>query len=386
MKLKAPRIYPVILLVLTGLTVSFYAGRTAYAYHPFGSKMLEVAMTGNVGGFFDDNITYAKSSKKSDWVTDLVAGLRATYTGKKHYLDLIANDREQLYSRYSEFTNNSQDVRLDYRYDRTKYDRIGLKSSFRHYYSPEEFSDAFGRTNGQYAYTTSETDMTYTRDVSQRLSLTATAGMGINILDKKAGDNSSEIRAGASGVYSLSTKWSLLGAYDFSARKFKNGPSSTMHTITGGTRFYFTDRLFWEGVGGLQIADNFSHQIKLAPYIQTSLNGQIDKKTTGKILFSEYSEATSYSQNMFNQWRASADLTRVLWKRLSAFVIAFYGRGEYKTINQKNDLLGANGGLTYDFNEHFKAVAGYSFSMNSSNVNSNEYTKNVATAKIVFTF
>ena len=386
MKLKAPRGYLVILTVLTGLVVPLCTVRNAYAYHPFGSKMLEVALTGSAGGFFDDNILFTKSAKKSDWITELVGGLRATYTGRRQTFDLLVDDQEQLYSRYSTYTNNSQNVRLSYQNELSRYDHLGVKDSFQHYYNPQNFEDAFGRTSGQYGYVTNETDVTYTRDVSEKLSLTATAGGGVNLIDKKVGNDSYEMRAGTSGAYSLSTKWSLLAAYDFSMRTIKNGPQATIHAITGGTRFYFTDRLSWEGVGGIQVADNFSHEIKVRPYFQTSLTGQFDKKTTGVLQFIQRSETTSYSQNMFDQWRVSAEVTRSLTDRLRAAVTGFYGRGEYQSINLKNDLLGVSGSLTYEISRYFQVVASYSFSFNDSNQNTSDYIKNMASVKIVFSF
>ncbi len=386
MELKTLKRYRLVISLVIGLSAPFYSSPVVFAYYPFASKELEVGVTGSAGEVYDSNITYAKNSKKADLITELAAGLKATYTGQKTLFDLLLNDKEQIYSKHSTYTNNSQNVRLNYQYERTKYDRIGVTGSFDHYYNPQDFEQAFGRTGGQYSYITSQTGVSYTRDVSQRLSLTAAAGGGINILEKEAGTNSYQLRAGLSGIYSLSNKWSLLGAYDFNFREFKNGPNTGIHAMTGGTRYYFTDRLFWDGIGGLSIATGSSGDVKVNPYIETSLNGEIDKKTTAKILFSQKTETTSYEESLFQQWRTSVVLTRQLWARLGANFSAFYGQGKYTALNQKDDYLGVNGGLSYEINEHFKITANYAFTNQTSKPSSNDYTKNVASLRLVGNF
>lgn len=386
MKFSTRKFYLIAIpMVMGSLTLLGFSSQV-WAYHPFDSQAVDMTVTGNTGEVVDDNITFTKNSKKSDWITELVAGVKTVITGKKHLLDLFAEDKQQIYAKHSNFTNNSQNVQLGYLYDRTKRDRIGFLSIFRHYYNPEEFSDAFGRTAGQYSYMTSQTDLNYTRDVTKRLTLTATGGGGISIIDKKVGTNSSEFRGGASGEYKMSTKWSLLSAYNFSMRTFKGGIRNMIHAMTAGTRFYFTDRLFWDVIGGFQIIDTADGDILGKPYVQTSLNGEINKKTTARIFYSQRTETTSYSQSIFSQWRLSADITRKLWKKLSAFLSAFYGHGKYQSTNIEENYLGLTGGLVYEISEHFKIVGNYSFSKKTSDQNDNEYNKNVASLRIVFTF
>lgn len=386
MKWKTLKRYLVIIPLFSGLMTPFYAPAVTLAYYPFASKKLEVAVTGSGGEVYDSNITLAKNGKKADLITELVGGLKAIYTGKRHLLDLLVEDKEEIYAKHSRYTNNSQNAQVNYQYERTQYDRFGLTGSMDHYYNPQDFEDAFGRTGGQYSYWTFQTDGSYTRDVSQRFSLTATVGGGINIIEKEAGTDSYNLRAGLSGYYKLSNKWGLLGGYDFAFREFDGGPHSTIHALTGGTRYYFTDRLFWDGIGGFQIVDNFSNDILVRPYIQTSLNGQLDKKTTAKILYSQRTETTSYSESVFDQWRTSLVLTRQLWGRLSANASAFYGQGKYKSRGTQDDYLGASGGLAYEINEHFKITANYTFTMQHSKPSSNDYNKTVASLRAVFNF
>lgn len=386
MKLKTLRCYLIVIPSVIGLIAPFCAPPSALAYYPFASKKLEVEATGSAGSVYDSNITFNKSAKKADLITELIGGLKAIFTGKKNLLDLWVQDKEQIYSKYSQFTNNSQNVLMNYQYERTQHDRIGFRGRMDHYYTPEDFDQAFGRTGGQFSYLTGQGDLSYTRDVSQRLSLTATGGGGINVIEKGSGTDSYNLRAGLSGDYKVSNKWSLLGGYDFSFRGFKGGAHSTIHAFTAGTRYYFTDRLFWEGIGGFQIVDNFSGDILVRPYIQTSLNGELDKKTTVKFLYSQRSETTSYSRNVFDQWRTSVLLTRRLWSRLNANLAAFYGQGKYKASGNEDHYLGMNGGLAYEINEHFKVTGNYAFTRQDSKPSSNDYTKNLASLRVIFKF
>ena len=93
-------------------------------------------MTGNAGEVYDSNITFAKSGAKADLISELAAGLKAVYTGKRTLLNLLMEDKEQIYADNSEYTNNSQYVRMSGEYERTKYDRFGITGSFDHYYAP----------------------------------------------------------------------------------------------------------------------------------------------------------------------------------------------------------------------------------------------------------
>ncbi|MFH0985714.1 MAG: outer membrane beta-barrel protein, partial [Candidatus Omnitrophota bacterium] len=130
----------------------------------------------------------------------------------------------------------------------------------------------------------------------------------------------------------------------------------------------------------------FSPVVRVRPYPQTSLNGQLYKKTTVKILYSQRSETTSYSESVFDQWRTSIVLTRQLTDRLSANGSAFYGQGKYKSRGTQDDYLGTNGGLAYEISEHFKIAANYTYTMQHSKPSSNDYNKTVASLRAVFNF
>lgn len=359
-------------IALSALFVFLMSG-SAYAY-----KMgdVDVTVDAQIGETYDDNITYEKDDKKSDFITALTAGIAGKYEGRRVTIDVSGDVTEQLYAEHSNFNNTSETASAVCLYEISKYDRINLKDTFSHTYEPRSFEEEFGVNRGHYSYFRNKFYIDYTRDISKQLSAIVRY---TNSLDVPSIEDISDSYLNSAGVeldYLVSSQTIVLGSYDFSIRKFDPGNDAKTHAAAFGLRQYITKQFYFDGRVGLDYLNSYNGQNYTKPMFMASLTDDLDKNTSIAVSFTKQYQTNAYSQDLFNYWEISGSFKRQLTKRLRFAGSVFYGNGEYMSGDISDDLFGGKAAFFYDMTEHLSAELSYRYSMTDSNASYREYKKN----------
>ena len=379
-----------ILAILSGIFIA--PSSRAEAYHPFESKKLDVAIEASAGETFDDNVTFTKTNKKWDLVSELDVGLRAKYEGRQHLLDLKGGTTQQIFARESDFNNNAQNADLKYEYLMTDKDTLRFKNNFKHYEEARSFDDQFGSTNGRYSRLRNRADLEYMRLFSSQWSGTLKYGNEFNLLSRSDLRDSMINRAGFNIDYARSsaTIYSLI--YEFLHHAFEEAginPSvnANVNTIALGIKRYLSEKLFIDGRGGLDLIHDFANDFIIKPLFTVSLNAELDEKTQLQIFkYETRSTTSSFQSSVFTAHQVSVGARRQVSERLSVNGAAFYGRGDFESTDTKDNFFGLNASLNYDLTEDLKATLSYSFNFVDSTDSFREYARNMAMIKLAYVF
>ena len=107
-------------------------------------------------------------------------------------------------------------------------------------------------------------------------------------------------------------------------------------------------------MGGVDFIDSYSGREYTEPYVNVSLNDDVNDRTNASLSFSKRFDTVSYSQDLFDQWQVSANIKHELFQKLNGTLSAFYGSGEYIGTAVTNNLVGSSVGLTYDISDHWQ--------------------------------
>ena len=346
--------------------------------YSFPYKGLDIKIKGAVGEMYDDNITSAidNGNKKEDFITNLTLGLGVKYEGKTNSLEFMGNINHQIFTEHNNFDNTSGEFSLNLQSEFTEHERISLKNVFIHTFEPSDFEEALGRTTGRYSFDRNIFNLNYTRDITKELSLNIRYANELNKFVREDLKDSSLNTIGFGTGYSINPTTNFLFSYDFRKREFEDGKDASTHTISTGVRQYITPRLYFDGKFGIDRIISYDNKKYTKPIIGISITDEIDKKTTASLSFLKQYQTGAYRESLFNSWRTSGALTRELLERLGGFLSAFYGKGEYVTLEITEKFWGATIGFTYDFMERLKGNFTYTHFNKNSTVLTEEYSKN----------
>ncbi len=347
----------------------------------------EVMFRGSVFETYDDNITYVKDNKISDYITKPSVGGRLTYDGKTTTASIDGNYYHEFYADNSGFNNNSGELTAEVNSELSKYDRFTFRDKYTKTYEPRSFEDQFGFIGGRYSSDRNRIDVGYARDVSQHFGFSARYSNEYNSYSRDDIAKSFLNSGGVEGAYIISSDFSLFTAYDYTRRDFDDGPHATVNTWSGGFRKYLTKQLYVDASTGVDFIGAYGGGTDYTkPFGLISLTDDIDDRTVLNFLFSKRYSTISYSQDIFDQWQVSGTLNRELTPKLAGTISAFYGKGKYIGTGEEDDFLGSSAGLEYEINDKWKARAAYSYSKQDSNSIFSEYRKNTVTLGIMAEF
>lgn len=360
--------------------------------HPFNSKKLTLVPVFEAAEIYDDNITFTKTNKRRDFITELTAGLNADYESRKHYLDFYGEIVQQLFIDNTDFSNNAQSGRLAYLYEISDQQSIRAEDRFSHYEEPRSFDDEFGRDNGRYDRARNTFKLTYAQEFNERLSAETFYGNEFNLFSRESLRDSLLNRAGTDLNYSFSSATMVSVGYEFIHRVFESSggsPSSSVstHGITTGVRRYLTKNLYLDGRAGVDLIKPDTSDLNIEPRFTISLNADVGKLSTIQFFkFEKRSSVNSFRNEVFEYWQISAGGFRQLRERLTGGANAFYGNGEYTPTGIEDNLYGFNTYMEYEISEDLSVNLSYSLSITDSNIAFREYVKNQASLKFAYAF
>lgn len=350
---------------------------TPAAVSAFRYGNVDIELRGGLDNRYDDNITYTPSDKKADFYNTFSLGVGARHEGKRLSFDMSGDINQDIFYKYENFDNLSENAVFNLQYEASRYNTIILRDAFTHDYEPRSFETAFGRTGGRYSYYWNNLDLALRHEITKQLSLTARYANYVSLYDSSQLSDSVLNGVGGQIEYAYSSATILFGSYDYNVRRFTGGDSPSLNMLTGGIRQYLTKKLYTEAYAGVQLIKAFGGDRETKPYYKASLIGDLDENTIASISYINEASTVSYFRNTFTRWQISADLLRRLSERLWANASVFYGNGEYQAVDISNNYAGARAGFAYDITKDIKANINYTYSNNDSNVENNEYTKNV---------
>ena len=347
---------------------------------------VDLKVLGSVYETYDDNISLTKTNKKDDYITNASVGLLAKYEGKTEGLSFSGRVAQHNYMDNTNFDNTSEDFTLSGQKEFSAYDRATIKNTFTHAEDPSSFEDEFGRTSGRYSYYRNKFNMAYSRDFSKEFTLIGRYFNDVDTYSRSDMSDSVQNRIGFEGDYIVSSHTTAYGAYDFTQRDFDPGSKALTNSLYAGARQFFSSQLFLDAATGVDFIKSYNDKNYEKPRFTLSLTDDLDETTRASITFDKRYFTNSSTQDLFNYWQTSANLSRRIFQRLGMNMSGFYGKGTYTTMNIKDTLKGASTGLNYDITEYITANVSYTYSKTTSNDASRDYARNVVSTGINIEF
>ncbi len=339
-----------------------------------------------VSEIYDDNVTFSSQNEIDDLITSLDAGLTAFYETHLSRFWLGGGLHHELFADNSDFDNTWGDISLDWRQEISRYDRIRLENYYVHADEPRTFEDAFNRTTGRFTYQRNRFKFGYEHDYSSQWTSRLRYQNEFIWFQENAFDDSQMHTFGGGALYRQTEQTQWMADYDFKYREFDLGGDATVHRFSGGLRQYLNKLLYADLKGGVDLIDTYGGNDLTEPFFEARLTQEFNETTSGDIAFTQEHALNSWTEDVFDEWRFSASLRRQFTKRLSGSLAAFYGEGEYDSLNREDKLTGFSASLGYDLLKNWRGTLSYAFTNVDSNFLAQEYQKNVVVLGLTWNF
>lgn len=278
---------------------------------------------------YDDNITFVKDNKKNDFITKVSLGLTGNCEGRRSNFDFLGNINHRFFSDNKNFDNNSEEMVLNCRSDFTEYDHLNVKNSFSHVYEPRSFEEIFGQTNGRYSYYFNRFHIEYTKEGTNKLSISTRYFNETKNFSRNDLDDSYLNNTGIEANYPLYPDIDLSLSYDFSKRSYHSTNPALAHSVVSGFKKYINRKFYVSGKAGANFITSSSRKKYNNPQYLFSLVNDVDEKTKTNLLFLKQYNTSSFYTDIIKQWQISGAFNRQLLKRLNFSFSVFYGEDEY---------------------------------------------------------
>lgn len=338
----------------------------------------KVDLNAKLGRAYDDNITYTSTDVKSDLRSDVTVGFKAAYEAKTTTINLSANVKQQFYDKNTNFNNMSEDGTFTLSQELSKLDRFKISDKFVRADEPRSFEDQFGNTGNRYGYRKNTFTFDYSREFNKQFSALINF---VNDLYQPSRDDlvNSYLNSGTLELdYALLSHTIIIGMAQFIDREYDGASSVKTTRVAGGLKHYLTNQVFADLRGGMDFTKRGHDKIKRGQYISATLANELDENTIISLNFLKEESSSYYAQDIFKSQRVSFNFFNQIYKRLGFKLSAFYGEGKYTGSGIQDIFRGVNTGFVYDLWHNIKADINYSYSRTTSNVDTRDYTKNVA--------
>ena len=414
-------------MIITQKLITFLAGfwmfflfmtasANAYEFQQYRGMTLKII--GNITANYSNNVTYASDNERKTeaFRTMLDLGLDFEYIGKRRSMGFYGTLKRQIHSSASNVRNPSENLRLYYRDELTKYDSIYLTNTFSHTQEPgnvtggfnmeecrnfykdsglttteieflcNEFNEEFGSLRGKYDRNRNTFDITYNKELSKELRLSTGYSHNLTWTDLESGQDTSQDTLKVNAHYTKElNRYSLSYSYSESGK-------TNIQNVSAGIRRDLTKHLYVNVTAGLSMSSIGGVKYTNENY-SVSLGNEIliNNRTSATINFSRRMQIRQDREGIFDNWRVSANLRRDILKELIGNVTYFYGEGSYLSTNEKDEFQGASVRLTYLIWEGKKSQRingrlGYTYSQLVSNVENRDYQRSTADLGIVAQF
>jgi len=324
---------------------------------------------------YDDNIFNAHAGTKSDFITNVIAGLSLAYKDELKRFEAKAGMTQQFFWDHHDQNNTGADLGLAYAQELSKYDRVSLSERFSTSYEPANFEDQFGRTLGRYRYYANEIIVEYIRDVAKQTQVKAFYSNVIDAFSVSEIKDSYTNTVGLEADHSLSEETALIGLVEFSRRDFQEGASASRARILAGLQQDLTKQLSMEARVGVDIFDSYRDDPLRKPYVRFSLTDAFDELTQASVSIERQYDLNPHAEDIFKEWRLVADFTRQPVKKFSYTASVFTGEGRYVVSGLRDTFFGAGFDCSLRLTEKMKLIAAYQYSTVDSNETGREYDK-----------
>jgi len=345
---------------------------------------LDYEISGGVRESFDDNVTYAETNEKDDFVTGIFLGGKGIYETYGHIFDLGGKVTQHIYAKNSDFNFNSQDLTATYEGRFSKFLKIDFNDRFTHTEEPRNFDDELGRTAGRYTYYRNTATLIGTFDVNKNFQCALGYGHDWKDISKGSSDPDSQEHSGRiSGIYFFSTANIVTLFYEVAHRTYDPGDDITRQSVFLNGRHYFEPYFYMDAGVGYDFFDSRSTETE--PQFSIAVTNEFNETT---YLTAEYVKryyVQTYTEDLFDEWRTNLTFGHQLYERINLSFSGFVGRGEFQITKARDTFYGARGEISYDITEHVRGYVSYAYRTVESNRPTREYDRNLISIGISMT-
>jgi len=336
----------------------------------------EVTPSVSVSESYDDNVSFASHDTQSDFITRISPAVNASYDAKDFKWDMYADITQEMFSQYSKFDNTSENLRFNAAAELSKHDRISLSEKFSHTYEPANFDQAFARTLGRYSYYTNDITVEYIRDLTRQMSIHTSYANELDLVSAEGMSDSVLNKLAVQLDYVFSASAACSTAVTIGRRDFDPGTHAEQLRWDAAVKYNFSRLTSVKFTAGL---DDFITRPKdyVRPVFILAFEHEAGKKAEASITLKKQYELNSYSQELFDCWRASTFLNYRFTRKITAGAGLYYGEGTYVQSRIDETFIGSEAMFRYEPAKDTKIDCTYAYTQNTSNDAGREYTRNI---------
>jgi len=353
--------------------------------YSFPYKGLDIKAYGAISGMYDDNINFAKTNKKDDFITTLGLGMDLAYEGKRRSITFGGNINFSNHLKFKDIKDSSESLKLNFINEFSDYDRISFGYNYSHSNTPGSFEEEFGRVSARQELFNNNFNLNYTREIyfSKNFVLSTKYNYSLNRITGETTNESSQNTLGIDMNYLYSIYTTFLFSYSYYYSQSSSDVS--INTATLGLKQNITERLIFNGSAGVNIVSSNNNKDS-TQNINISLTDEIDENTSAKLSFVKTDETISYTADVFSNWQINANFERQFLQSLKGSFSGFYGQGTLVSANITNTFLGANLAFTYEFWENLNGTFTYTYSNFNTTNEMGGYIRNTISLGITKAF
>ncbi len=345
-----------------------------------------VTLRGYLSTSFDDNVTFSSANQKKDVVQSVLLGLDFNLQTSRNQFLAQCDLSRNLYFDNSSFDNTAYKMRLIDVFEISPRLRLSASNAYLRREEPSSFDDQFGRTSGRYRRDNNQFDMQFDYQVKSQMILQWMYTHQYTGYSRQDLEDTDKHQVGARVEYQFNESNRLGAGYEYSRRFFEKANEFTGHSVFVDYGHSLSAQLnFSVRAGEDFIANSTIVSTRQARY-DVSLINDIDKTTRGGLKYRRGLSTYSYSQDLFDSYQFSLELSRELTSRLRINTAGFFGQGEYKKSRIRDCLSGVSVSAEYSFTEQISSGFEYSYSQTNSNQNIRSYERNLVSLQMKLRF